>query len=76
MISVALIISFFGTNGNELSPSTKCQTFCPLHYAPVCGTNDSGIAQTFPNECAMTSENCLKTTSKYTNHQIPYSKNF
>lgn len=65
LISVALIISFFGTKANE-PPSTKCQSFCPHNHAPVCGTNDSGIAQTFTNDCTMAAENCLKATSKFT----------
>ncbi|XP_059610644.1 vasotab [Phlebotomus argentipes] len=47
----------------EANESLGCQTLCPLSYAPICATDDSGNTQTFPNECALKTENCLKKTN-------------
>ncbi|XP_055679531.1 vasotab-TY2 [Lutzomyia longipalpis] len=47
----------------EANESVGCQTLCPLSYAPICATDDSGNTQTFPNECALQTENCLKKST-------------
>lgn len=64
MSFISAVVGVALTTLVQANESLGCQTLCPLSYAPICATDDSGNTQTFPNACALRTENCLKKQSK------------
>ncbi|XP_046863883.1 early lactation protein-like [Xenia sp. Carnegie-2017] len=55
-ISVALVAIVIMTLSADAVVRRKCATFCPLNYAPVCGSN----LVTYSNLCFLRSSACIK----------------